>query len=77
MGRKRTAAYKQARRLKNRNQLALLISTPRDPDRAHRSFNVAFYQRNELVFAFKGNGQLLDVDEATGLPITKPQSQEK
>ena len=66
MGRKRTASYKRARRLKNQNRLALLIATPRDPERVQRSFNVAFYQRNELVFSFKGDGQLRAVDASTG-----------
>ena len=71
MGRKRTASYKRARRLKNQNRRALLIATPRDPDRVHRSFNVAFYQRNELVFSFKGDGQLRAVDASTGRLITE------
>ena len=71
MGRKRNASYKRARRLKNQNRLALLIATPRDPERVHRSFNVAFYQRNELVFSFKGDGQLRAVDTSTGRLITE------
>ena len=71
MGRKRTASYKRARRLKNQNRRALLIATPRDPERVHRSFNVAFYQRNELVFAFKGDGQFRAVDESTGRLLTE------
>ena len=71
MGRKRTASYKRARRLKNQNRLALLIATPRDPERVQRSFNVAFYQRNELVFSFKGDGQLRAVDASTGRLITE------
>ena len=66
MGRKRTASYKRARRLKNQNRRAALIATPRDPNRVHRSFNVVFYRRNELVFSFKGDGQLRVVDESTG-----------
>ena len=66
MGRKRTASYKRARRLKNQNRRAALIATPRDPERVQRSFNVAFYQRNELVFSFKGDGQLRAVDASTG-----------
>ena len=71
MGRKRTASYKRARRLKNQNRRALLIATPRDPERVHRSFNVAFYQRNELVFAFKGDGQFRAVGESTGRLLTE------
>ena len=70
MGRKRTASYKRARRLKNQNRLALLIATPRDPERVPRSFNVSFYQRNELVFSFKGDGQFRAVDASTGRLIT-------
>ena len=71
MGRKRTASYKRARRLKNKNRRTALISTPRDPERVHRSFNVAFYQRNEFVFSFKGDGQLRDVDSSTGRWLTE------
>ena len=71
MGRKRTASYKRARRFKNQNRLALLIATPRDPERVHRSFNVAFYQRNALVFSFKGDGQFRAVDASTGRLITE------
>ena len=71
MGRKRTASYKRARRLKNQNRRAVLINTPRDPERVHRSFNVAFYQRNEVVFSFKGDGQLRDVDSSTGRWLTE------
>ena len=74
MGRKRNASYKRARRLKNQNRLALLIATPRDPERIHRSFNVAFYQRNALVFSFKGDGQFRAVDASTGRLITGIQS---
>ena len=74
MGRKRNASYKRARRLKNQNRLALLIATPRDPERVHRSFNVAFYQRNALVFSFKGDGQFRAVDASTGRLITGIQS---
>ena len=70
MGRKRTASYKRARRLKNQNRRALLIATPRDPNRVHRSFNVAFYQRHELIFTFKGDGQFRDVDASTGRLLT-------
>lgn len=74
MGRKRTASYKRARRLKNQNRRAALIATPRDPERVHRSFNVAFYQRNALVFSFKGDGQFRAVDASTGRLITGIQS---
>ena len=74
MGRKRTSSYKRARRLKNQNRRALLIATPRDPERVHRSFNVAFYQRNALVFSFKGDGQFLAVEASIGRLFTGIQS---
>ena len=74
MGRKRNASYKRARRLKNQNRRAVLIATPRDPERVQRSFNVAFYQRNELVFSLKGDGQFRAVDASTGRLITRIQS---
>ena len=71
MGRKRTASYKRARRLKNQNRRAELIANPRDPERVQRYFNVAFYQRNEFVFSFKGDDKLRDVDESTGRLLTE------
>ena len=71
MGRKRTASYKRARRFKNQNRRALLIANPRGPERVQRSFNVVFYQRNELVFSFKGDGQFRAVDASTGHLITE------
>ena len=74
MGRKRTASYKRARRLKNQNRRAELIATPRNPERVHRSFTVAFYQRNQLIFSFKGDGQFRDVDASTGRLLTGIQS---
>ena len=74
MGRKRTASYKRARRLKNQSRRAALIANPRDPERVQRYFNVAFYQRNELVFSFKGDGQFRAVDASTGRLIIGIQS---